>query len=58
MLEQQLEKKADIPSIDASAINEAGNLYLSNVERRSINLSLTCWILKQNKALIKNNVVC
>ncbi|WP_053141007.1 SMP-30/gluconolactonase/LRE family protein [Erwinia billingiae] len=36
MLEKQLEKVADIPSIGGSAIDAAGNLYLSNVEKRSI----------------------
>lgn len=35
-LEKYLRKIADIPSIGGSAIDRAGNLYLSNVEKRSI----------------------
>lgn len=36
MLEKNLNKIADIPSIGGSAIDDGGNLYLSNVEKRSI----------------------
>ncbi|WP_197061499.1 L-dopachrome tautomerase-related protein [Pantoea sp. 9140] len=36
MLENKLEKVADIPSIGGSAIDADGNIYLSNVEKRSI----------------------
>jgi sugar lactone lactonase YvrE len=37
-LERHLEKVADIPSIGGSAIDDAGNLYFSNVEKRSVDL--------------------
>lgn len=35
-LEKQVQNVADIPSIGGTAIDSAGNLYLSNVENRSI----------------------
>jgi sugar lactone lactonase YvrE len=35
-LEGHIEKVADIPSIGGSAIDAAGNIYLSNVEKRSV----------------------
>ncbi|WP_053115790.1 SMP-30/gluconolactonase/LRE family protein [Winslowiella iniecta] len=35
-LEKRIEKVADIPSIGGSAIDAEGNIYLSNVEKRSI----------------------
>jgi len=37
-LERHIEKVADIPSIGGSAIDAAGNIYLSNVEKRSVDL--------------------
>ncbi|WP_414147007.1 L-dopachrome tautomerase-related protein [Erwinia sp. BNK-24-b] len=36
MLESKIEKVAEIPSIGGSAIDAYGNIYLSNVEKRSI----------------------
>lgn len=35
-LERRIEKVADIPSVGGSAIDAAGNIYLSNVEKRSV----------------------
>lgn len=39
-LEQHIEKFADIPSIGGTAMDSLGNLYLSNVENRSVDLLL------------------
>ncbi|WP_157811645.1 SMP-30/gluconolactonase/LRE family protein [Pantoea rodasii] len=35
-LDRQIEKVADIPSIGGSAMDAAGNIYISNVEKRSV----------------------
>lgn len=45
-LEGQIEKVANIPSIGGSAIDAAGNIYLSNVEKRSVDLLQPDGILK------------